>query len=331
MQSNTSSWLSRFSSLKKIGWVLKLLLLSVMLAYLYITIQGKGQNLKDVFRLLIENLQLRHWMELTIVALLTPVNWACEGKKWQLLAQKVEKITFFQSFKGVLAGLALGFLMPNNVGDAAGRVLSLQSERRFSGIGAALLANGLQFYVSLLFGTLGWGYFLFQHSALQSWPQLILLILLLLTLIFGFWLITQRKNAKKYLEHFRWFRWLAPFVVIIAQYELIEIRRAFRWAMIRYAVFTVQFGLLLFTFDVTLPLLAAISSIFLVFFAKTLIPTLNFLGDLGIREASSLYFFSFYAVDPARIIAVTLTLWCVNIFFPVLVGVFWVMKMKWWQ
>jgi hypothetical protein len=120
-------------------------------------------------------------------------------------------------------------------------------------------------------------------------------------------------------------------VDIIAQYDLSEIRRAFRWALLRYGVFTLQFGLLLLIFDVSLPLSAAVSGIFLVFFAKTLIPALNFLGDLGIREASSLYFFSFYDVEPARIVAVTLTLWCINILLPVLVGIVWVMKIRWWR
>lgn len=331
MQSNTPSWFSRLSSLKKFAWVFKLGLLAVMLAYLYFTIQEKGQSLNDVFRLLREHLHRSHSLALAVVILLTPVNWACESRKWQLLAQKIEEITFWASLKGVLAGLALGFLMPNNVGDAAGRVMSLQSNQRLTGVGAALLSNGLQFYVSLLFGTFGWGYIIVQQPSLQKWPQLILLGLLIATLIFGIWLITKRKTAEKYLERFGWFRWIEPYVDVIAQYEVAEIRRALRWAGLRYGVFTAQFGLLLLIFDVSLPFWAALASICLVFFAKTLIPALNFLGDLGIREASSLYFFSFYTVEPARIVAVTLTLWCINILLPVLLGVFLMLKMKWWR
>lgn len=331
MQSNIPSWSSQLSSLKKIAWVFKLVLLVAMLAYLYFTIRQKGQSLKDVYQLLRENLRSSHWIELTIVVLLTPINWACESRKWQLLAQKIEQISFLQSLKGVLAGLALGFMMPNNVGDAAGRVLSLQSNQRLTGVGAALLSNGLQFYASLLFGTLGWAYLISQQPTQQQWPQLMLLGLLTITLLLAIWLITRRKSAEKYLERFRWFRWIEPYVDVIAQYNLTEIRRAFCWAVLRYGVFTVQFGLLLLIFDVSLPVLGAISSVFLVFFAKTLIPALNFLGDLGIREASSLYFFSFYTVEPARIVAVTLTLWCINILLPVLIGIFWVMKMRWWR
>ncbi len=331
MQSNTPSRFSWWYSLKKIGWVFKLLLLVAMLSYLYITIQEKGQSLQDIYQLFDERLTTGRLVELVFVVLLTPLNWACESRKWQLLAQKIEKISFRQSLKGVLAGLALGFLMPNNVGDAAGRVLSLQSHQRLTGVGAALLSNGLQFYVSLFFGTIGWAFLLMQQPTLQRWPQLTLLILLTMTLGFGMWLIIRRQTAEQYLERFRLFRWAEPYVDVIARYELAEIRRAFRWAVLRYGVFTLQFGVLLSIFDIVLSASTALACIFLVFFAKTLIPALNFLGDLGIREASSLYFFSFYDIAPARVVAVTLTLWCINILLPVLVGVFWMMKLKWWR
>lgn len=330
MQSNTPSRYSWIISLKKMAWVFKWGLLVAMLGYLYMTIQQKGQSLEDVYWQLRQNLNREHWVELVIVGLLTPVNWACESRKWQLLAQKVEKINFFESLKGVLAGLALGFLLPNNVGDAAGRVLSLQSHQRLSGVGAALLANGLQFYVSLTFGTLGIGYLIVCLPAFQNSAAWVLLGALVSTIVAGIWLIVKRKEATFYLEKFRWFRWIAPYVEIISQYSISEIVAAWRWAVIRYGVFTLQFFLLLQVFKVTLPLGAAISNIFLVFFAKTLIPALNFLGDLGIREASSLYFFSFYEVAPSQIVAVTLTLWFVNILLPVLLGVVWVMKLKWW-
>lgn len=300
-----------------------------MLAYLYGTLEAKNQSLRQVWQLLQLKWSLQHLVELAVVVFLTPLNWTFEARKWQVLAQKIEAVTFGQSLKGVLAGLALGFFMPNNVGDAAGRVLSLQSRQRLTGVGAALLSNGLQFYVSLLFGTAGWGYLLWHQPSLQKPLNLLLFVLLLATLCLGGWLLLRRRQVEKYLERFGWFRYIERYVDVIAQYEVAEITRAFRWALGRYMVFTAQFWLLLYVFDVELPFLAALSSIFLVFFAKTLIPALNFLGDLGIREASSLYFFSFYVVAAPPILATTLSLWCINILLPVLVGIGWLMKMRW--
>ena len=296
--------------------------------YLYFTLQQKEQGLQKVLVLLRQNLSFNHFLELGLVILLTPLNWTCEALKWQTLAQKIEVVSFPKALGGVLMGLTMGFFLPNNVGDAAGRVWSLGRLSRNAGVGAALLSNGLQFYVSLLFGTLAWAVLLSQQVDLQTVFNQILLLLLSATLLLGIWLLLKRQSAERYLVRFGWFRWLELYVRVIATYTPCELRQAFGWAVLRYAIFSLQFWLLLQLFGISLPFFEALTGIFLVFFAKTLIPALNFLGDLGIREASSLYFFGFFAVEPARIVATTLTLWLVNIFIPVVVGFLWLMRRR---
>ena len=304
----------------------KILILGLMSGYLYFTLQQKEQGLQQVLVLLRQNLSANHFLELSLVVLLTPLNWTCEALKWQTLAQKIETVSFKKALGGVLTGLTLGFFLPNNVGDAAGRIWSLGQSGRNAGVGAALLSNGLQFYVSLLFGTLAWTVLIAQQSDLQTVFNQILLALLTATLLFGVWLLLKRQAAEQYLARFCWFRWLEPYVRVIATYTPRELQRAFGWAALRYAVFSLQFWLLLQIFGVSLPVSSALTGIFLVFFAKTLIPAINFLGDLGIREASSLYFFSFFTTEPAPIVATTLTLWFVNILVPVLVGMAWLLR-----
>jgi uncharacterized membrane protein YbhN (UPF0104 family) len=314
---------------KKIILVLKWLFLLLMLWYLYVTIEAKGQGFKDVWQLIKHNISMAHIIELCLVAALTPLNWACEALKWRTLAARVEQLSFVDAFKGVLAGLALGFLMPSNIGDAAGRVMSLQSHHKLKAIGAALLANGLQFYVSLVFGALGWLYLINFEPSLQRWYAYSLCFAMITALIFGLWLFKHRLATERYLAHFGWFRWLKPFVDVIVQYHSSEIIKALAWALLRYAVFSLQFWLLILVFDIKLPLSMALMGIFLVFFAKTILPALNFLGDLGIREGAALYFFGFFGVNPTAVVATTLTLWLVNILLPVLAGMVWILKLRW--
>lgn len=308
---------------------MKILILVAMLGYLYVTLQNKKQGLGEVLTLLRQNLSLSHLLELTLVALLTPLNWAFESLKWQTLAQKVSPMSFQKAFSGVLTGLTLGFFLPNNVGDTAGRVWTMQQPNRNAGVGAALLSNGLQFYVSLLFGTFAWAVLLCQQPALQLAHNYFLLVLFFATLLFGGWVLLKRQLASRYLDSLKWFKWVKSYLQIIGTYTTPELFRAFGWALLRYAVFTGQFMLLLQIFAVSLPIVEILTGIFLVFFAKTLIPALNFLGDLGIREAASLYFFSFYDIAPTRLVASTLSLWFVNIFIPVLIGTGWLMKQRW--
>jgi hypothetical protein len=328
VQSNEPFGVYGTKSLKIIGLTVKILLLGAMGWYLYATFQKQGQGFFSIYQLIVNNLTAKNSVILGIVLSLTFLNWAAEAFKWQTLAQRVERLTFWEAFGGVFAGLAMGFVMPNNIGDATGRVMSLKSKERLASIGAALVSNGLQFYVSLLFGTLGWAYFLINQPNLQIWYNFVLLALLISTLAFGVFVLYRRQQASNYLTRFRLFRKIVPYIGIIAHYRRSEVGVAFGWAVLRYGVFSVQFGLLLIVFNIKLSLVAMSASIFLVFFSKTLIPAINLLGDLGIREASSLYVFGFYGVNSANVIATTLTLWTINILTPTIVGAFYLWKIK---
>ncbi len=328
VQSNEPFGFSGTKSLKIIGLTIKILLLGAMGWYLYTTFQKQGQGFLSIYHLIISNLTTKNTVILIVVVSFTFLNWAAEALKWQTLAQPIEKLSFGEAFAGVFAGLAMGFVMPNNIGDATGRVMSLKSKERLGSIGAALVSNGLQFYVSLLFGTLGWAYFLVKQPSLQIWYNFLLLLLLIGTLVLGIFVLYSRQQAANYLTRFRLFRNTVPYIGIIAQYRRSEIGKAFFWAVLRYGVFSIQFGLLLAIFQIQLPLIDTLASIFLVFFSKTLIPAINLLGDLGIREASSLYVFGFYEVIPANVVATTLTLWAINILAPTIVGAFYLWKIK---
>jgi hypothetical protein len=296
--------------------------------YLYATFQKEGQEFSDIYLLIVNNLTPENAVILLLVLSLTFLNWSCEAIKWQTLAQRVETLTFWQAFGGVFAGLALGFVMPNNIGDATGRVMSLKSKERLTSIGAAIVSNGLQFYVSLFFGTIGWAYFLIKHQSLHFWYNYALLALLILTLGFGIVVLYSRQRVTDYLSRYKFYTKIRSYINIIAQYQRREIGKAFGWAALRYVVFSIQFGLLLIVFNVRLPFIDFSASVFLVFFSKTLIPAINLIGDLGIREASSLYVFGFYDVSPANVIATTLTLWTINILAPTIAGAFWLWKIR---
>ena len=184
------------------------------------------------------------------------------------------------------------------------------------------------FVYTVVFGTLGLGYFMVNHVSFQSWYYQTLFVLLIITLIIGALVFGYRLSLTKYLERFGLFRKIEPYLIVIDQYEFSEIREAMFWATLRYTVFSIQFWLLFQLFNIKLNVIDSFAGIFLVFFSKTLIPAINFLGDLGIREASSLFVFGVYNIEPSLLIATTLSLWCVNIFIPTVVGIFWALKLK---
>ena len=81
---------------------------------------------------------------------------------------------------------------------------------------------------------------------------------------------------------------------------------------------------------VALPTAVSASGVEVVFLVKTITPAFNLLSDLGVREAAALWVFGPFGTSPPVLITATLTLWLVNILVPVLVGLIWVWRLKWW-
>ncbi len=271
--------------------------------------------------------------------LLTPVNWGFEALKWQLLLRRVEPTPFWAAYRGVLAGLSLGFALPAQLGDTAGRVLSLRTGERGAAIGASLVSGGMQFYVALVFGAMAWAHHLAvvpeRNTPTGGFLLLVLAGLSGLGVLFGL----VRRRLLRWLAGQSFMRRFAVYWNVAGQYDDREIALALGAAALRYVVFAVQFYLALRLVGIGLPVGLSASGIGLVFLAKTITPAFNLLSDLGVREAASLWVFAPFgrSIDlsptggvPAPVmLTATLTLWLANVLTPVLVGLIWVGKLKW--
>ena len=51
------------------------------------------------------------------------INWGLEARKWQVLLEPIQKMSFIRAFKSVLGGLALSLNTPNRMGEYGGRIL----------------------------------------------------------------------------------------------------------------------------------------------------------------------------------------------------------------
>lgn len=302
-------------------------ILAGLLAYIVHALRQQPANWNLVWQQLKQTNWLGGWA-LTLL-LLTPLNWALEALKWQILIRRIEAISLAEASQGVLAGLTLGFALPAQLGDTTGRVLSLRSGRRTEGIGASLVSGGMQFFVALLFGTLAWGYQL-RYIPVRNTPTgWLLLGLLLTTLALGFVLARMRRRIRLGSTRPKWQQSMSRYLQVASHYTATELLLAFLVATLRYITFSIQFYLALRLFGIVLPVASMLSGIGLVFLAKTITPAFNLLSDLGVREAASLWVFSPFGVSPSLLLAATLTLWLVNILLPVLVGLIWVWKLKW--
>ncbi|UFH52603.1 lysylphosphatidylglycerol synthase transmembrane domain-containing protein [Spirosoma sp. KNUC1025] len=266
------------------------------------------------------------------LCLLTPVNWGFEALKWQILLRRVENTPFWEAYRGVLAGVALGFALPAQLGDTAGRVLSLRNHRERA-IGASLVSGGMQFYVALVFGTIAWAVHLTlvpeRANITGNWLLIILIILSGGGVVFGL----VRRRLVSWLEKRTSLHRFAQYWNVAGMYSDAEIAQALGVAVLRYVVFSVQFYFAMRLVGIILPPGIAASGIGLVFLVKTITPAFNLLSDLGVREAAALWVFApvggaVDAVPAPVLLTATLTLWIANILLPVLLGLIWVWKLK---
>lgn len=248
-----------------------------------------------------------------VVILLMPFNWLLETLKWKLLSGKLQPITMLQALKGVLRGITLGFITPHAVGDYFGRILSSGNDNRLRLVGAIMLGRISQMIATGVFGLFGIYYLLGAKPMLLALLIATLLMLLFIFLFNNKWLI---RLTKKYLS-------------IIAEYSVNQLILLQGLSMARYLVFCFQFLLILKAFLPTLDYILASAGVTWIFLAKSLLPSFNFLSDLGIREYSAIYFFEQYHVEILPVVCASLFIWVINILVPTLVGLPLVLQLKW--
>lgn len=314
--------------IEHIGIFFKWLIFCAVLYFVYAIFQKRQVDIGFVSLHLKRVLSLGNLLLFLIVFSLSFFNWGFEAKKWQILANQVELISFKDAFKSVLIGLSFGFISQADLGDLAGKMVLMKHENRKKSTGAVLLGGGIQTYISLIFGTLGLAYFIINVFPKTSTLDYIIFGLCFLGIIIGLILLYYRKNIDTFLDYFSILASVKPFLIILKSYSNVEIYQVFALSVSRYLIFSIQFLIILLIFQIELPILVLMMIIFLVFFVKTIIPSISFISDLGIRSMTSLYLFEFYNINPSIVIASTFTLWIINILLPVLMGTFVFLRLK---
>lgn len=311
---------------KKIAFGLKMAVLSGLIAYIVYTLSRQPADLGVIWLALAQAPNPFFWVSLLL--LLTPVNWGFEALKWQGLVRRVEPISFADAYRGVLAGLALSMAIPTGVGDTVGRVLSLRSTRRADSIGAALVSGGMQFYVAICLGAPAWTLYIDRVPQRDGTAARALAIGLWTLVGLGVLLANIRPMLLRWSGHVPFLNRFSAYWAVAAQYTGRELLTAFGSATGRYLTFSVQFLLVLHLYGLSLPPADLLAGIGLVFLVKTITPAFNWLSDLGVREAEALWVFAPYNLPAPLLIAATLTLWIVNVLAPVLVGLVGVWRIR---
>ena len=222
----------------------------------------------------------------------------------------------------LLFGISLGTITPGQIGEFGGRALRHRSIPAGFVVGLTVV-DKLQMMCVLALGGVS------SLIVITRPPQGVSIFLITLTtlvcisLFFGSGALVRYINRVRpaWLQH----HLLKEFFEAIGVFRRRELTVSLGLSLAFYCVLFAQMYLLLNAFEEVGPLEAFLGFAAMMF-TKSLIPIS--LGDLGIREASSVYFFSFCGVAESTSLSAALLLFAFNILLPSLAGLFFIPKLS---
>lgn len=255
--------------------------------------------------------------------LLVGANLSLQVLKWRYFIRLINlRSGVYETTAAVLLGITLGTVTPGQLGELGGRAL------RHAGSSSGVIV-GLTFIDKLqmlcIMGIAGTASFviLLGLDPLLRYVTTIAASVVFLLVFFrsGSIAIFVQRISPKILQRLKWDDFLSAFQILKPRNLLIS----FGLSLTFYAILFLQMFLLLNAFEPV-----GVGDAFLGFsammFFKTLVPLS--IGDLGIREASSVYFYSLCGIAHATALNASLLLFLINIVLPSLVGLVFIPEIR---
>lgn len=210
--------------------------------------------------------------------------------------------TWTDAMSQVFGGVALNWVMPFTTGDLLTRLLPNDDKKQ---VAVLIFYNrAMMLVLTVLLGAFGVYIYSAEVFQLQRWPMGVAVFIVYFLSVF-----IRRKAAK------HGYTLEAPLLVRLSFVSLL-----------RYAVFTFQFFLLIQLFNPELSTSLIIGGVGWIFLFRSILPSL--FGNLGVREASAFLFFEPHVPDMMMILAPSLLIWVINTVMPSIFGLYFLLKFR---
>ena len=313
------------STKKILSFSIKTMLVGASFAYLFYKLSSND------FRNMMESSQnslfnLNHLPYLILLLLLMCVNWSIEAIKWKKLLEKTEIISFATSLKSILSGVTISLFTPNRAGEFVGKIFFLDKENKADAILLNVVGSLSQVLITFCVGLFALQHYLLNYLNYQ-WNQSLLLFAVLLVAAVSVYLFFNIVSISKNWTRGNFIRKIIPYSDSAINLSKPEIAQILILSLLRYAVFSFQYYLLLCAFNIATSFAETSFLIALYFFFVSLIPTYA-LSELGVRGSVSLVLFGLISVNSGAILATSLLLWIINLALPAIVGAYFVYQLK---
>lgn len=260
------------------------------------------------------------WMVIAFVF----INWGLEARKWQVLMQVLQPISFITAFKSVLCGVTFSLNTPNRMGEYGGRILFVSEGNRLKAITLSMAGGMAQLIITMLMGCLGLLYLLTEPQPAELimgisafWLRVFLYGSMLGTVVFIFFFfrlgwLTKLLQKLPYADRF------LKYMNVLETFDAKILLRLLSISFFRYIVFVLQYIFMLQLLQVEQNILTGFWIITVMFWILAIIPSFA-IADLGIRGTVAKTLFS-YSSNTLGILTATFGIWFVNLFIPALIG-----------
>jgi len=235
--------------------------------------------------------------------------------KWRIMLHSVKnKPSFWEAFGSVMLGISFGSFTPGEVGDFAGRALHISDARKSHLVGLALLDKAQIFVVTSAAGAISlvfllWfdSFFIIPISLFIVFISLAFFMRMDLLAIFG-----HRLNASVFQKS-----WVTS---VLDGFTLLKPHQLFTTllcTLVFHGILVLQMFYFIHAFG-EITLFHTFIGTSAMMFVKSCLPIS--LGDLGIREAGSVFFFSKFGISQAAALNASLLLFVVNVLLPSICG-----------
>ncbi len=256
--------------------------------------------------------------------LLMLVNWGIEARKWQVLLTSLQKISFLQSFKAILSGVALSLNTPNRIGEYGGRVLFIPSENRIRAISLTIAGSFSQLLVTLSLGAAGL-FFLSDElaktemfNALRIWIA-VLKTLVIFAVVIGFIIYFRLSWLIRGVEKLPGLEKVVKHIAVLENMNVTILLRVLSLSLTRFMVFIIQYVLMLQLMQVEISWWQGFWSVSVLFLLLATIPTIALL-ELGLRWEYSILLFSLFSTNIVGMYAAATGIWLINLVLPAMAG-----------
>ena len=260
--------------------------------------------------------------------ILMPVNMAFETRKWQKSIQPVERVPFRKAYTAIFTGITAGMMFPNRTGDFLGRIFILEKGNRIKAAMLTFVGNIAQMLVTVSLGCMAWVFF--------AQDNYYVLILSLIIIVLGY-LLYFNIHILRHLQRLipkKWRSRAEKYMEIFSSYSKKDLSVILLLAVAKYVVYSFQFVLLIWAFDVPLNYFEAMIPIMFTYLLMTVIPFIT-ITEIAVRGSVCIFVFETWltrlGIDSAfsmMVFSASTMLWFYNLAIPAVIGLFYIRKLK---